>query len=872
MTLANEEKYEFDVSVVMPSYNSENFIRASVGSVINQTDVKVELIVVDDEGQDATREILEQLKADNPGLPMTLIYRPGGLGQSTARNAGIDAAKGKYIALLDSDDEFFATNTLADWVSYADRLNLDIACGQYMHVPLSGKARPARALVETGEKVVTTLTEPALVNATSCWQLLYNRSFLTRTNTRFSENLRQREDRLFVVQALLAADRIGSSAQFVVNHFDVPNSSFKQINRDQLEQFLQHVEELNDSFDQMRDAGRVGVEFETANCLIYFLQLINYWGGFVVSLIEANPTDTLVDRLFLEYTRLSKNAGVCYNDGTLNVQGVAEGLQCEGVVDVLKICMQESRRDLVLRILKGEQLTYPDFRSIASVEVRDDPIVLRYMSFTRDWESSTSPAPSSSKQLTDLVRRIIIHVGLPKTGSSSLQHTLEANRFRLIDQGILYPLCGAYREKRSRRERIPGHARFFNRILDGDLQVLPALCGEIEECGNEIHTVIFSSENILSLRFWQGGNGFRQIIDTLNFPNIEIVAVFRRQDEWIKSAFLEMHANALNDFRANIDTFEGALVEHGLLDFEACIETLEEPDSVVKLHAGSFENVRSAGGVLPWFCDQLKIDNSDWLPIASDLTNESLHPSHIALISFFKKIPAIQKPTLESMYKIITSTPPQDGLEEFLIPPEYINGFSRRHKEAISDYCKRAKIENAPPVREAKKSMDMAISKEMFEEFTNSLRPESNSIPMKTYAIFLSDDEVNRILDVANADKRMAIKKEPTEYQFRFDLRPSESVTSAELKLIGTDIVKWLDVQRGPSYQYVALSKELIDEVDLRLSNRLEVSVNTSARQFQRRVLVLGDQGENRRLLPPDWKSVHSSISTLFRDSPTKFD
>ena len=872
MTLANEDNYEFDVSVVMPSYNSENFIRASVGSVINQTDVKVELIVVDDEGQDATREILEQLKADNPGLPMTLIYRPGGLGQSTARNAGIDVAKGKYIALLDSDDELFATNTLADWVSYADRLNLDIACGQYMHVPLSGKARPARALVETGEKVVTTLTEPALVNATSCWQLLYNRSFLTRTNTRFSENLRQREDRLFVVQALLAADRIGSSAQFVVNHFDVPNSSFKQINRDQLEQFLQHVEELNDSFDQMRDAGRVGVEFETANCLIYFLQLINYWGGFVVRMMEENPDDVLIKRLIREYQRISANTDAFFENDQLNVSLTAQGAHRECVADVLKLCVLESKFDLILRILRNERLSYPDFRSLNSLDLLTDRIVTRYLSFNRDWTKSTTAPPISSKKLSDLVERIIIHVGIPKTGSSSLQQTLEANRFQLLEQGVLYPLCGAFREVGIRRERTPGHARFFNRILDGDPSVLPNLCGEIEECGRKIHTVILSSENILSQRFWRNGKGFEQIIKSLDFANIEIVGVFREHGTWIKSAFMEMHANPMNGFHSPIEAFEEFLEKQGLLDYEACIDKLGTPTCVKSVQVGSVEKIKAEEGLVSWFCNAVGLDSASWVSIDNVLTNQSIHPSHVALVSFFKKIPSMNKQAMANLFEIITNQPHHDGMEDYLIPQGFFAGFYDRHLEKISDYCERFNIHrpNRPAI--AKKSQELVISKELFDEFSRSMAPAAGTISIAPNALFLNETEFVNIFEESNKGKRIRVEERGDEYLFRIAYNKNETGESASVMLIGMDDVVELELMDASDGGYAIVSRKLLNDLDLssiRQPYRIEIKIVTTSRQYQRRMAIALDANGRRMLMPPDWKKLYNSVATLARAEGT---
>src|SRR6266536_344562 len=86
------------VSVIMPVYNGEKFVAEAVGSVLCQTYQNFELIVVDDGSTDTTTTILKRY-----GRRLTLIQRPH-VGVATARNAGIQASRGEFVALIDSDD------------------------------------------------------------------------------------------------------------------------------------------------------------------------------------------------------------------------------------------------------------------------------------------------------------------------------------------------------------------------------------------------------------------------------------------------------------------------------------------------------------------------------------------------------------------------------------------------------------------------------------------------------------------------------------------------------------------------------------------------------------------------------------------------
>jgi glycosyltransferase involved in cell wall biosynthesis len=86
------------VSVVIPTYNRAHCVGEAIDSVLAQSYKDFELLVVDDGSNDDTQQVL-----DSYGSHLTVIRRPNG-GASAARNSGIRAAKGEWIAFLDSDD------------------------------------------------------------------------------------------------------------------------------------------------------------------------------------------------------------------------------------------------------------------------------------------------------------------------------------------------------------------------------------------------------------------------------------------------------------------------------------------------------------------------------------------------------------------------------------------------------------------------------------------------------------------------------------------------------------------------------------------------------------------------------------------------
>ena len=90
------------ISFVVPTYNCAKYLDETVGSVISQLSEDIELILVDDGSDDGTAEMLAKYR-DLPGKKIKILLHEH-RGVSSARNAGIDAAKGDWVSFMDSDD------------------------------------------------------------------------------------------------------------------------------------------------------------------------------------------------------------------------------------------------------------------------------------------------------------------------------------------------------------------------------------------------------------------------------------------------------------------------------------------------------------------------------------------------------------------------------------------------------------------------------------------------------------------------------------------------------------------------------------------------------------------------------------------------
>lgn len=95
------ENNKIKVSVVIPVYNTEKYVREAVESIMCQSLEELEIIIINDGSTDGSLDIVEELKKTDNRIQ---IYSQANQGQSTARNVGISCAHGKYIYFMDSDD------------------------------------------------------------------------------------------------------------------------------------------------------------------------------------------------------------------------------------------------------------------------------------------------------------------------------------------------------------------------------------------------------------------------------------------------------------------------------------------------------------------------------------------------------------------------------------------------------------------------------------------------------------------------------------------------------------------------------------------------------------------------------------------------
>lgn len=198
-----------DVSFVIAAYNARDTIGRALDSALAQTGVSLEVIVVDDCSSDGTAELVRYF--GDPRVRLIEMETNGGPG--AARNVGIDAALGRWIAVLDSDDEIRPDRSAA-MIATAGRLDADIVVDN-LEVAKPGEAAVTMfARDELTRRPLLTLAE--FIGSNVIFRSTFNfgymkpmflRAFLEQQGLRFDPGLRIGEDYLLLASALACGGR-----------------------------------------------------------------------------------------------------------------------------------------------------------------------------------------------------------------------------------------------------------------------------------------------------------------------------------------------------------------------------------------------------------------------------------------------------------------------------------------------------------------------------------------------------------------------------------------------------------------------------------------------------------------------------------------
>ena len=197
-----------DISVIVPVYNTESYLKKCIESIINQTFRNIEIILVDDGSTDTSAEILADYALRDNRI---IVIHQENQGLSAARNAGMRSAKGEYIMFVDSDDWIKKDMVECLLKNIEESKSQAVFCN-YITVR-DGEEIPCEGILEYKvyqsdevSKIISNMFGGGRYYS-SIWRGIYEREVIENSNIYF-QNLQFAEDLNFNLEYLLNCSRV----------------------------------------------------------------------------------------------------------------------------------------------------------------------------------------------------------------------------------------------------------------------------------------------------------------------------------------------------------------------------------------------------------------------------------------------------------------------------------------------------------------------------------------------------------------------------------------------------------------------------------------------------------------------------------------
>lgn len=216
------------ISVIVPVFNAKDTIDRCLKSLINQTYKNLEIILVDDNSQDNSVEIIKSYNDDR----IKLICQTKNGGVSISRNMGLELSTGDYVSFVDCDD-YISLDFYEDLLQVAVKTNSDIVMTRTIIVD-NGVEKERK--ISSNKETVKNFKEKLDKNRLGvCWDKLYKANMLKDNNVGFKEGIMW-EDTLFSAQALYYCNSLSfcenAKYYYIRNSNSLTKSNQYKIKRD----------------------------------------------------------------------------------------------------------------------------------------------------------------------------------------------------------------------------------------------------------------------------------------------------------------------------------------------------------------------------------------------------------------------------------------------------------------------------------------------------------------------------------------------------------------------------------------------------------------------------------------------------------------
>ncbi|OOM77250.1 putative glycosyltransferase EpsJ [Clostridium puniceum] len=310
------------VSIITPVYNVEECIERSIKSVINQTNKDFELLLVDDGSKDRSIDIAKDL-LEKTDVNYKIITQNNS-GVSVARNKGIEEVAGEYITFLDSDD-YIDSRFIELMYEKAEGTQAEIVFCDYSEVDADGEVlvkNRTKCLSEfiSGKKAaLKQLSDDITIGMRSA---IYKTSIVKENNLFFDSERKYGEDMIFIVKALLYANKVVSVNEILAYYVIWGNSVTQNVSLKHLDCYYSYVDLLEyiRKYGNLNEIEKFLLEFKIPYSISHIFSVLGRDLNFHKDLFEfLNRNDV---REYLKNYKMQK----------IDKNNVRYFIQCKGMI------------------------------------------------------------------------------------------------------------------------------------------------------------------------------------------------------------------------------------------------------------------------------------------------------------------------------------------------------------------------------------------------------------------------------------------------------------------------------------------------------------------------------------------------------------
>lgn len=356
------------VSIIVPIYNVEKYLRDCIESIINQTYTEIEIILVNDGSTDSSLEICKEYAEKNEKIKI-VDKKNGGL--SDARNAGLEHATGKYIMFVDSDD-YLALNSCEVLYNAIKDTEFEFVSANFAFTNNDGIPWKRPMFSDKFQNIPLDIEDYKksfyLVNST-VWNKIFKKEFIDNNNLKFEVGLLA-EDAVFTTLAFLKAKKTYYIKDIVYYYrqretkkgnvsisFNCSVDYFKKVN--------EAYKIIYENFKRYNEMNFYRYYYAKSTAYILY--------KFVDSVLLTEDEKVEVLKTMKWFFELKKELDAPHTSKAIDI--ITEAIIDEKYKEVLKYCeiLAEAREYMTAE--KRERMSRPDYTKYNKIKIEEKPCI-----------------------------------------------------------------------------------------------------------------------------------------------------------------------------------------------------------------------------------------------------------------------------------------------------------------------------------------------------------------------------------------------------------------------------------------------------------------------------------------------------------------